>query len=67
MLQAAPTRINNAAVLQLQVDKLGNTFLSTLTGPGAAQFLTLLKPCGILLPHVHQRATELYTVLSGET
>lgn len=57
--------IDNAAVLQLQVDKGANQFLSTLPTPGSAQFLTALKPCGILLPHVHQRATELYSVIFG--
>ena len=57
--------IDNAAVLQLQVTKGQNQFLSTLAEPGLAQFLTFLKPCSILLPHVHQRANEFYSVFFG--
>ena len=59
-------KVNNAAVLQFPIDKSANQFLSTLPTPGQAQFLTVLKPCGLLLPHVHMRASELYTVLYGE-
>ncbi|KAK9808713.1 hypothetical protein WJX72_002380 [[Myrmecia] bisecta] len=59
-------KVDNPAVLQLQVDKAGNPFLSTLPPPGMAQFLTALKPCGNLLPHNHPRATEFYSVLYGE-
>ena len=29
------------------------------------QFLTVLKPCTILLPHTHQRANEFYSVIFG--
>lgn len=64
-MQSGPAKVSNAAVLQLQVDKVGNKFLSTLPYPGSAQHLTVLKPCGIALPHVHQRATEFYSILSG--
>jgi hypothetical protein len=56
---------NNEAVLQIQVTRQENPFLSTLAKDGLAQFLTLLKPCGILLPHVHQRSNEFYSVLLG--
>eukprot|EP00892_Ulva_mutabilis_P012144 jgi/Ulvmu1/9301/UM050_0050.1 len=49
---------DNAAVLQQRVTKGTNPFLSTLAEPGEAQFLTVLKPCGILLPHTHQRANR---------
>ena len=56
---------DNAAVLQQRVTKGTNVFLSTLAEPGEAQFLTVLKPCGILLPHVHQRANEFYSVIFG--
>lgn len=56
---------DNAAVLQQRVTKGSNVFLSTLTEPGESQFLTVLKPCGILLPHTHQRANEFYTVIFG--
>ena len=58
-------KIDNEAVLQLQVTKGQNQFLSTLAEPGLAQFLTFLKPCSILLPHVHQRANEFYSVFFG--
>ena len=56
---------DNAAVLQQRVTKGTNVFLSTLAEPGEAQFLTALKPCGILLPHTHQRANEFYSVIFG--
>jgi hypothetical protein len=56
---------DNEAVLQLQVTKQQQPFLSTLAKDGQAQFLTVLKPCGILLPHVHQRSNEFYSVLFG--
>ena len=56
---------DNAAVLQQRVTKATNPFLATLAEPGEAQFLTVLKPCGILLPHVHQRANEFYSVIFG--
>ena len=53
------------ANLQFQADKGTIKQLATLTAPGSSAFLTLIKPCGILLPHVHQRASELYVILSG--
>eukprot|EP00892_Ulva_mutabilis_P012392 jgi/Ulvmu1/9525/UM053_0013.1 len=56
---------DNEAVLQQRVTKASNPFLSTLTALGESQFLTALKPCGILMPHMHMRANEFYTVLSG--
>ena len=56
---------DNAAVLQQRVTKGTNPFLSTLAEPGEAQFLTVLKPCSILLPHTHQRANEFYSVIFG--
>ena len=62
-LQGAVT--DNAAVLQRRVTKGQNQFLSTLAKDGEAQFVTALKPCGILLPHVHQRANEFYSVVFG--
>lgn len=57
--------VDNAAALQQQVSKGSNQFLSTLAKDGMAQFLTVLKPCGILLPHTHQRANELYSIIFG--
>jgi hypothetical protein len=56
---------DNAAVLQQRVTKASNQFLATLAEPGESQFLTVLKPCGILLPHTHQRANEFYSVIFG--
>jgi hypothetical protein len=56
---------DNAAALQQRVTKGSNPFLATLAEPGEAQFLTVLKPCSILLPHNHQRANEFYSVLFG--
>ncbi len=56
---------DNAAALQFRVDRQANTFLSTLEAPGQSAFITAIKPCGILLPHVHPRANEFVTVLSG--
>ena len=56
---------DNAAVLQQRVTKASNIFLSTLTAPGESQFLTALKPCGILMPHMHQRANEFYSMIFG--
>ena len=53
------------AGLQFQADKFSIPQLATLTAPGSSAFLTLIKPCSILLPHVHPRATELFVVLSG--
>jgi hypothetical protein len=57
--------IDNAAALQLPITKAQVPFLSTLAAPGLAQFLTVLKPCSILLPHNHQRANEFYSVIFG--
>jgi hypothetical protein len=56
---------DNAAVLQQRVTKGSNPFLATLAEPGEAQFLTVLKPCSILLPHNHQRSNEFYSVIYG--
>ena len=64
-LQDVTAVTDNAAVLQQRVTKGTNPFLSTLAEPGEAQFLTVLKPCGILLPHTHQRANEFYSVIFG--
>lgn len=57
--------VDNEAALQLQVQKANNPFLSTLANQGVTQFLTFQKPCSILLPHVHQRANEFYSVVFG--
>ena len=65
MLQTSSAATNNAAVLQQRVSKATNQFLSTLSQQGEAQFLTVLKPCSILLPHLHPRANEFNTVIYG--
>jgi hypothetical protein len=65
LVQNKVVKNDNAAVLQLQVTKVKNQFLATLPGPGEAQFVTVLKPCSILLPHVHPAATEFYSILFG--
>ena len=57
--------VEDNAGLTFQMTRGSNEFLATLTPPGSAQFLTVLKPCGIILPHVHPRATELYSILFG--
>jgi hypothetical protein len=62
-VQNPPT--NNEAAIQFQITKAQVPFLSTLAAPGLAQFLTVLKPCSILLPHNHPRANEFYSVLFG--
>lgn len=64
-MQEVAAVTDNEAVLQQRVTKASNPFLSTLTAPGESQFLTALKPCGILMPHMHMRANEFYTVLFG--
>jgi len=39
--------------------------MPTLYGEGMAMTLFTIEPCGINLPHVHPRATEMIYVLSG--
>jgi mannose-6-phosphate isomerase-like protein (cupin superfamily) len=65
MVQEVNAVTDNAAVLQQRVTKGSNQFLATLAEPGESQFLTVLKPCSILLPHTHQRANEFYSVIFG--
>ena len=33
---------------------------------GSATYITALKPCGQIAPHIHPRATEQYVIISGE-
>lgn len=61
----APSMVDNAAGRQLQADKTPFPILSTLPNGGSSFFITALKPCGIILPHVHMRATEQYVMISG--
>jgi len=61
----AASAVNNAAGFQLQADKTPFPILSTLPNGGSSFFLTALKPCGIILPHVHMRATEQYIMITG--
>jgi len=58
-------RVDNIAGLQLQGDKSAFPVLATLPNQGSSFFITTLKPCGIILPHVHPRATEQYVIISG--
>ena len=39
--------------------------LPSLSGEGVAMVLFKIDPCGINLPHIHPRATELFYVLKG--
>ena len=56
---------DNEAALQFRVTKDEQPFLATQPDPGQAGFLTFMKPCSILLPHTHPRATEFYQILFG--
>ena len=56
---------DNEAALQFWVTKNEQPFLATQPDPGQAGFLTFMKPCSILLPHTHPRATEFYHILFG--
>ena len=56
---------DNEAVLQFVVTKSEQPFLATQPDPGQSGFLTFMKPCSILLPHTHLRATEFYQILFG--
>eukprot|EP00921_Rhytidocystis_pertsovi_P001920 GHVQ01003257.1.p1 GENE.GHVQ01003257.1~~GHVQ01003257.1.p1 ORF type:complete len:277 (+),score=31.97 GHVQ01003257.1:976-1806(+) len=40
--------------------------LPSLKGQGVSYVLIRLEPCGINLPHVHPRATEIIAVIEGE-
>lgn len=64
-LQEVTAVTDNSAVLQQRVGKSSNPFLATLPGAGISQYLTAVKPCGIVMPHIHLRGNELYTVLYG--
>jgi mannose-6-phosphate isomerase-like protein (cupin superfamily) len=57
--------LNNAAGEVFAMDVSANPVLATLPGDGISMNLGMLKPCGVLLPHVHPRASELYFVISG--
>jgi oxalate decarboxylase/phosphoglucose isomerase-like protein (cupin superfamily) len=46
---------------------LGVEQLPALVGEGLSTVLVNLEPCAINLPHVHQRATEMIYVMSGQS
>ena len=48
------------------IQPLGVAQLPALAGEGVSYSLFNLEPCGINLPHVHQRATELLFVISAK-
>ena len=54
---ARPTRVGNNTINQLSVSQF-----PTLERMGVSYTLFELAPCGINLPHVHPRATELLYV-----
>eukprot|EP01023_Acetabularia_acetabulum_P014905 TRINITY_DN17249_c0_g1_i6.p1 TRINITY_DN17249_c0_g1~~TRINITY_DN17249_c0_g1_i6.p1 ORF type:complete len:200 (+),score=38.14 TRINITY_DN17249_c0_g1_i6:148-747(+) len=49
-----------------QVAALDVETLPSLQGSGISQSLFVIQPCGINLPHIHPRATEVQTVIEGE-
>ena len=65
MVQTGAKRVENAAVLQLVGDKGAFPVLSTLPSQGLTVVITALKPCGMILPHMHMRASEQNLVISG--
>ena len=48
-----------------QVKSVGVDQMPALSGEGLTYFLFTLKPCGIILPHVHPRASELVYAISA--
>ena len=54
-LHAVQAAVNNAAGTVYPMDVSANPVLATLPGDGIALNLGQLKPCGVLLPHVHPR------------
>ena len=62
LLGSLPGSITSAGTIQ-SID-VGN--LPSLAGQGLSYTLITLEPCGINLPHVHPRATELIYVIGGK-
>lgn len=62
LLGSVPAAITSAGTIQ-PLD-VGN--LPSLAGQGLSYTLITIEPCGINLPHVHPRATELIYVIGGK-
>lgn len=62
LLGSRPGSITSAGTIQ----PLDVGALPSLAGQGLSFSLFNIEPCGINLPHVHPRATELLYVISGE-
>ena len=54
-LHSVQPALNNAAGEVFAMDVSANPVLATLPGDGISMNLGQLKPCGVLLPHVHPR------------
>eukprot|EP01024_Parvocaulis_polyphysoides_P014024 TRINITY_DN1561_c4_g1_i1.p2 TRINITY_DN1561_c4_g1~~TRINITY_DN1561_c4_g1_i1.p2 ORF type:complete len:256 (-),score=37.89 TRINITY_DN1561_c4_g1_i1:503-1270(-) len=48
-----------------QISPLDVANLPSLQGSGISQSLFVIDPCGINLPHIHPRATEIQTLIKG--
>ena len=59
--KAIPTKSGNNTIRQLSVSQF-----ATLAYTGISYTLFELAPCGINLPHIHPRASELLYVISAE-
>jgi len=62
LLGSVPGAMTSAGTIQTL--DVGN--LPSLAGQGLSYALINIEPCGINLPHVHPRATELLYVISGK-
>jgi len=62
LLGSVPASITSAGTIQ-PVDVVN---LPSLAGQGLSYSLFTIEPCGINLPHVHPRATELLYVIGGK-
>ena len=62
LLGSVPASITSAGTIQ-SVDVV---HLPSLAGQGLSYSLFTIEPCGINLPHVHPRATELLYVIGGK-
>jgi oxalate decarboxylase/phosphoglucose isomerase-like protein (cupin superfamily) len=64
---ALPSKVGANTSAATSFDRRIDTdvFLATLPNRGMSQTFAELKACGVLLPHVHPRATEIYFVING--
>lgn len=61
LLGANPTKNDGGEARQMNVKQL-----PSLQGIGASFALVTLEPCGINIPHVHPRASEILFVIAGD-